>query len=109
MVISADVLEQARTQAAFCRIFGSYRRILIAWYLAEGEASVGEIADVLGFSLQNTSQHLRIMTDRGLLTSRRDGTLVFYSLAKGILEKHCGAFPPTGYFKNQTIQYIEEK
>jgi DNA-binding transcriptional ArsR family regulator len=72
----------AGEQAEFCKVFAHPRRILILWTLAESEKSVGEIAMAIEASLQNTSQHLRLMREMGILDSRRDGQMVFYHVKK---------------------------
>lgn len=72
----------ASEQAEFCRVFAHPRRILILWTLAEREKSVGEIAMAIDASLQNTSQHLRLMREMGILDSRREGQMVFYQVNK---------------------------
>lgn len=83
-------LEQlARARAEICSLFGNPTRVLIIWALAEEPHSVGEIAGLVGASLQNTSQHLRLMRDKGLLDSRRDGNTVFYSLLHEALPAGC--------------------
>ena len=76
--MDCDVLELAKDQANICRIFGNARRVLILWALVDGEMSVGDIADAVDTSLQNTSQHLRLMKDKGILASRRAGNTVYY-------------------------------
>jgi len=53
----------------------------ILWLIKEGERSVSEIAETLGLSLSNVSQHLRIMRDRGAIRPRRDGRHVYYRIA----------------------------
>ena len=72
---------QAERQADICQVFANSTRILILWALANGEKSVGEIAAAVDASLQSTSQHLRIMRQMKILTSRREGTTVFYRIA----------------------------
>ncbi|HUR18612.1 MAG TPA: metalloregulator ArsR/SmtB family transcription factor [Acidimicrobiales bacterium] len=57
------------------------RRAEIADVLAQGERSVEDLAEEIGQSVANTSQHLRSMAGVGLLTTRRSGTRVFYRLA----------------------------
>ena len=73
----------AEEQAAYCQVFSNPKRILILWVLAEGEMSVSEIASAIGASLQNTSQHLRLMKDRFILSSRRDGQVIYYHIESG--------------------------
>jgi ArsR family transcriptional regulator len=78
-----DPRVRAEQQADICRVFANPTRILILWTLAEGEKSVGEIAEAVDASLQSTSQHLRIMRQMEILSSRRDGHMVFYQIAGG--------------------------
>jgi rhodanese-related sulfurtransferase/DNA-binding transcriptional ArsR family regulator len=49
--------------------------------LAQAERSVDELARAAGLPVGNTSAQLRALHAAGLLTSRRDGTRVFYRLA----------------------------
>ncbi len=57
--------------------------------LASQEQSVSEIAKTIGATLQNTSQHLRLMKDRGLLESRRAGQTIFYRITDSDLGQNC--------------------
>jgi ArsR family transcriptional regulator len=74
----SDILESAQKQSEVCSVFGNPSRVLIVWTLGARELSVSEIASAIDCSLQNTSQHLRLMKDKGILTSRRDGNAVYY-------------------------------
>ncbi len=67
--------------AEIAKALASGRRAEIVDLLAQGERSVDEIAEEIGQSVANTSHHLRAMARAGLLTTRRDGTRVFYRLA----------------------------
>jgi rhodanese-related sulfurtransferase/DNA-binding transcriptional ArsR family regulator len=67
--------------AEVAKALASGRRAEIVDLLAQGERSVDEIAEQIGQSGANTSHHLRAMARAGLLTTRRDGTRVFYALA----------------------------
>ena len=75
-----DQIEMAERQAEICSVFSNPRRILILWTLADHEKSVGEIADDIEASLQNTSQHLRKMKECKILKSSRNGQTVFYRI-----------------------------
>jgi TusA-related sulfurtransferase/DNA-binding HxlR family transcriptional regulator len=77
-------------QASICSVFGNTKRVLILWALAERKMSVSDIAVAINASLQNTSQHLRLMEDRGILTSHREGHNIYYALAGHELMKNCG-------------------
>jgi tRNA 2-thiouridine synthesizing protein A len=51
--------------------------------------SVGDIAEAIESSLQNTSQHLRLMKDKGILASRRESHTVYYHAADHKLMEGC--------------------
>jgi rhodanese-related sulfurtransferase/DNA-binding transcriptional ArsR family regulator len=68
----------------FARIgkgLASGRRIEMLDVLANGERPVEGLAGQVGLSLANTSRHLQILREAGLVSSRREGTSVFYRLA----------------------------
>jgi rhodanese-related sulfurtransferase/DNA-binding HxlR family transcriptional regulator len=67
--------------AAVAKALASGRRAEIVDLLAQGERSVDEISDEIGQSVANTSHHLRAMARAGLLSTRRDGTRIYYALA----------------------------
>jgi rhodanese-related sulfurtransferase len=67
--------------AEVAKALASGRRSEIVDLLAQGERSVEEISDEIGQTVANTSHHLRAMARAGLLTTRRDGTRIFYRLA----------------------------
>jgi DNA-binding transcriptional ArsR family regulator len=66
-------------------------RLRIVELLESGEKSVNELKDLLGVTQPLTSQHLSQMRMRGVLGSRREGTLVYYSIANPDVVKviHC--------------------
>jgi rhodanese-related sulfurtransferase/DNA-binding MarR family transcriptional regulator len=68
----------------FARIGGalaSGRRIEILDVLANGERGVEVLAKQVRLSIANTSRHLQVLREAGLVTSRRDGNHVLYRLA----------------------------
>ncbi len=67
--------------AEVAKALASGRRAEIVDVLAQGERSVDEIAREIHQSVANTSHHLQALTRAGLLSSRREGTRVFYALA----------------------------
>ena len=67
--------------AEVAKAMASGRRAEIVDVLAQGERSVEDIAVELDQSVANTSHHLRAMARAGLVTTRRDGTRIFYALA----------------------------
>lgn len=67
--------------AEVAKALASGRRAEIVDLLAQGERPVDQIATELDQSVANTSHHLRAMARAGLVSSRRDGTRIFYRLA----------------------------
>ena len=67
--------------AEVAKALASGRRTEIVDLLAQGERPVEEISAEIEQSVANTSHHLRAMARAGLLTTRRDGTRIFYALA----------------------------
>lgn len=76
-------------QAEICKTMADAKRLKIIHELRQGEVSVGELSQNLGFSQSNTSQHLAILRRRGLIISRREGTSVYYSLASTRIAEAC--------------------
>ena len=56
------------------------RRAEIIELLAQGERNVEQVADAIDQSVANTSHHLRRIARAGLVTTRRDGTRIYYHL-----------------------------
>lgn len=57
-------------------------RIKIAYALTiEEELCVCDVANIIGGSTATASHHLRLLRDMGLAKQRKEGKLVFYSLA----------------------------
>jgi len=77
--VAKDALYESFAEVA--RALASGRRAEIVDLLAQGERPVEQIAAEIGQSIANTSHHLRAMARAGLVTTRRDGTRIFYALA----------------------------
>jgi DNA-binding transcriptional ArsR family regulator len=73
--------EVAEEHAEICKLFGNVSRILILWSLSDRELPVSEIANEVGTSLQNVSQHLALLKEHGIVTARRDRQTIFYRIA----------------------------
>ncbi|WP_115787186.1 ArsR/SmtB family transcription factor [Arthrobacter silvisoli] len=76
-----DVLVEA------ARALGNGRRAELVDVLAQGERSVEELAGEIRQSVANTSQHLQRLLRAGVITSRRSGTRIYYSLAGPAVER----------------------
>ena len=77
--VAKDALFEGFADVA--KALASGRRAEIVDVLAQGERSVEEVAGEIDQSVANTSHHLRALARAGLLTTRRDGTRIFYALA----------------------------
>ncbi len=64
-------------------------RLRILYLLMEREACVLEIKQAMRISQTRASRNLGILNDSGLLKSRREGPLVFYSLDTRYINKNC--------------------
>ncbi|HEU4912053.1 MAG TPA: metalloregulator ArsR/SmtB family transcription factor [Actinomycetes bacterium] len=66
--------------ARVCKAIADPKRLLIINELSDRELSVGDLCEALELPQSNVSQHLAILRDRGVVSSRRAGTSVLYSL-----------------------------
>src|SRR6187399_3163408 len=76
----ATELDRQRT-ANVARALSDPKRLCVLETLATGERSVGELSRDVGCQVPNMSQHLAVLRSAGLVSARRDGTTVYYSLA----------------------------
>src|ERR1041385_3480604 len=73
--------------AAIAKTLGHAHRLELLEQLAQGERTVDVVAQRVGLSVANASQHLQHLRRAGLLRSRRQGKFIFYALSDdGILE-----------------------
>lgn len=84
--------------AELFKVFGDSTRIRILYALFESELCVGDIAQLLGLSQTAVSHQLRVLKTNKLVKSRREGKIVFYSLAD---DHVCRII-------NQGLEHIEE-
>ncbi len=62
------------------KALGNPNRLELLEFLAQGERNVEDLARVSGLSVANTSQHLQQLRQAGLVTTRKQGQHVYYSL-----------------------------
>ena len=87
--MNPNAIAEAQEQAEFCSILGNASRILIVWALGTRELNVSDISEKIDSSMQNTSQHLRLMKNKGVLHSRRDGREIYYRIADTEFNRTC--------------------
>ncbi len=73
--------ELYRLHASVCKGLAEPKRLLIINALRDGERSVGDLCEDLNLQQANVSQHLAVLRDKGLVTTRKDGQRVFYALS----------------------------
>jgi DNA-binding transcriptional ArsR family regulator len=72
---------ERRRYAAVGRALADPKRLCVLESLASGELSVGDLSARVQCQVPNMSQHLAVLRSAGLVTTRRDGSTIFYRLA----------------------------
>jgi ArsR family transcriptional regulator len=72
-------------KAQFFRSLGHPARIRVLELLQGGERSVGDLVGEVGLEASHLSQQLGVLRRAGLVTTRKQGTTVFYALATPLL------------------------
>jgi DNA-binding transcriptional ArsR family regulator len=67
--------------ANICSAISEPSRILLLYAIAEQPRNVNSLADIVGIRQPAASRHLKVLKERGLITARRDGKSVIYTLA----------------------------
>jgi DNA-binding transcriptional ArsR family regulator len=78
-----------RLQAAISKTMSNPLRVAILYYLKSGEKTVNQLADLAGASQSNVSQHLALLRQRDLVTTRKTGSSVYYSVASPKISQAC--------------------
>jgi DNA-binding transcriptional ArsR family regulator len=74
-------MRNARSASDFIKALSHENRLLLLCLLAEKERSVGELENLLAMSQSSVSQQLARLRYDNLVTTRRDGKTIFYSIA----------------------------
>ncbi len=78
-----DALRQFK--ASIFQALGHPTRIAMIEVLRDGELPAGVIIERLGIEQANASQHLAILRSKHIVTSRKEGSQVFYSVRDPLL------------------------
>jgi DNA-binding transcriptional ArsR family regulator len=78
--MSASATEISELHARVCKALADPTRLLIINELRDGARPVGDIAEALEISQPNVSRHLALLRDRGIVTTQRAGSSIFYAL-----------------------------
>jgi DNA-binding transcriptional ArsR family regulator len=77
----AALQEKAAEAARLLRLLSNERRLLVLCHLvAEGEMTVGALAEAVNLSQPALSQHLALLREEGLVATRKEAQAVFYRL-----------------------------
>ena len=64
-----------------CPALGDPKRLLILYALDEGPMCVSELVEELQLPQPTVSRHLRVLRERSLVNTERQGTAIYYSLS----------------------------
>jgi DNA-binding transcriptional ArsR family regulator len=67
--------------AAIAKALADAKRLCVVERLADGERSVSDLSRDVGCQVPNMSQHLAVLRSAGIVSTRREGSTVFYRLA----------------------------
>ena len=77
----ASLMRKARKASDFLKAVAHENRLVILCLLSEHERSVTELEGLLALSQATVSQQLARLRHEGLVETRRDGRVIYYSLA----------------------------
>lgn len=73
--------EAAASACTLLKVLANPDRLLLMCQLSQGELSVGALEVQLGIRQPTLSQQLTILREKGLVSTRRDGKTIYYSVA----------------------------
>ena len=77
----ARMREAADKATAVLRALANADRLLLLCQLSQGEMAVSDLETLLDIHQPTLSQQLGVLRNEGLVTTRRDGKRIFYSVA----------------------------
>lgn len=101
-VIHSDIVDKVKknfpsnqlinTLSDFFKIFGDTTRVKIMCALDKSEMCVGDISVLLDMTVSAVSHQLKILREASLVKTKRQGKIVFYSLADEHVQRiiECG-------------------
>lgn len=67
--------------ATLCQALADPTRIALLYELSDGAKHVNELVDLLRLPQGTVSRHLKMLRERSLVKTQRDGAFIYYSLA----------------------------
>jgi ArsR family transcriptional regulator len=84
------MMSRAEQASAFLKALSHEGRLMILCYLSSGEKSVTELEQLLSSRQAAVSQQLARLRLEGLVSARRDGKAIYYSLSESRAERLIG-------------------
>ena len=78
-MVSSKLIADTEAAAAFLTLMGNEKRLAIMGHLVDDELSVGAIAERVDLSQSALSQHLAKLRNQGLVDTRRERQMIYYS------------------------------
>ena len=82
--------EHACEATRLLKALANDRRLMVLCLLSEGERSVGDLNEQLAISQSALSQHLAVLRDDGLVSTRREAQTIYYALTEGPAQRIIG-------------------
>jgi DNA-binding transcriptional ArsR family regulator len=80
--IDLDAMRKtAADTSALLKTLANPDRLLLLCQISQGECCVGELEEALDIHQPTLSQQLGILREEGLVSTRRDGKRIYYSIA----------------------------
>lgn len=79
--------EKSKEAEEFLKMLANQNRLMVLCVLSEGEKSVGELNALVPLSQSALSQHLSLLRDADLVSTRRESQTIFYSVSDPRVEK----------------------
>lgn len=80
--INLEVLQSAAGRASgLLKVLSNPDRILLLCQMTQGEFSVSELESLTGIKQPTLSQQLTVLREEQLVSTRREGKQIFYSIA----------------------------
>lgn len=76
-----ELLAQARKASELLKALSHETRLLVLCLLSEGEKSVSELEEIMSLPQAAVSQQLARLRFDGLVETRREGRMIYYSIA----------------------------
>ncbi|MFO1351253.1 MAG: metalloregulator ArsR/SmtB family transcription factor [Gammaproteobacteria bacterium] len=107
----------AESASALLRSLANPHRLMILCVLGEGELSVGALNERIPLSQSALSQHLSVLREEGLVSTRRESQTIYYWVQPGpalaiiqVLHSHfCGAMASPSDPQPSAHLNLEEK